>query len=125
MNQFNIISADEPTDPPLQWNSQPTSSHFRYRTSTTKTSTVVSSIMGKLNHHSIDNGDVKVHPLYFPFESNSESVPYPETNPIKSIDDEMDHLLKFFYSELDDDILDIDVHMIQDLLVVTPSLNFL
>ena len=50
--------------------------------------------MGRLNHNGIDNGDVKVHPSEFPFESNSESVPYPDTTLIKSIDgDEMDHLL--------------------------------
>ena len=44
--------------------------------------------MGILNHHSIDNGDVEFHPLEFPFESNSESVPDPDTTPIKSIDDD-------------------------------------
>ena len=50
--------------------------------------------MGRLNHHSIDNGDVEVHPSEFPVEFNSESVPDPDTTPIKSIDDdEMDHLL--------------------------------
>ena len=54
--------------------------------------------MGRMNHHNIDNGDVEVHPWYFPVESNSESVPDPDTNPIKSIDDdEMDHLLEFFH----------------------------
>ena len=43
--------------------------------------------MGILNHHSIDNGDVEFHPSEFPFEPNSESVPDPDTTPIKSIDD--------------------------------------
>ena len=48
-----------------------------------KTNRVVSAIMGKLNHHAIDNGDVEVHPSEYPFASNSESVPYTYTNPIK------------------------------------------
>ena len=34
--------------------------------------------------------------------------------PIKSIDDdEMDHLLEFFHSEHDDDLLDVDLQMLQ------------
>ena len=50
--------------------------------------------MGRLNHHAIDNSDVKVFTSDFPVESNSESVPYPENTFIKSIDnDEMDNLL--------------------------------
>ena len=50
--------------------------------------------MGKLNHHAIDNGDIKTHTSEFTVESNYESVPDPDTTPIKSIDDdEMDHLL--------------------------------
>ena len=41
------------------------------------------------------NGDIKVHPTEFPFESNSESVPDPDTNPMKSIDgDETYHILE-------------------------------
>ena len=63
-----------------------------------KTSPVVSDIMGRLNHHAIDNGDVDVHPSEFPFEYNSESIPDTDTTPIKSIDDdEMDHLLELFH----------------------------
>ena len=70
--------------------------------------------MSTLNHHAIDNGDVKVHTSYFPAEFTSESVPYPETTPIKSNDDdEMDNILEFFHSENDDDILDVDLLMIQ------------
>ena len=38
--------------------------------------------MSILNHRAIDNGDVEVHPSDFPFGSNSESVPYPDTTPI-------------------------------------------
>ena len=54
--------------------------------------------MVKLNHHTIDNGDVKIPTSDFPVESNYESVPYPDTNPIISIDDdEMDHLLELFH----------------------------
>ena len=70
--------------------------------------------MGRLNHHAIDNVDVKVPTSESPVESNSESVPDPDTNPIKSIDDdEMDHLLEFFHSEHDEDFLDVDLQMLQ------------
>ena len=52
--------------------------------------------MGKLNHHAIDNGDITSD---VPDESCYDSVPYPDTTPIKSIDDdEMDHLLEIFHS---------------------------
>ena len=55
--------------------------------------------MGRLNHHTIDNGDVEVHPLEFPFEYNSEYVQYLDTTMTRSIDDdEMDHLLELFHS---------------------------
>ena len=51
--------------------------------------------MGKLNHHAIDNGDITSD---VPVEPRYESVPYPDTPPIKSIyDDKMDHLLEFFF----------------------------
>ena len=96
MNQLKTFHGDEPTDPPRDWNIQPSSFHFKSRTSPTKTSPVVSSIMGILNHHAIDNGGVEVHPSEFPVESNSEYVPDTYTTPIKSIDDdEMDHILEF------------------------------
>ena len=50
--------------------------------------------MGKLNHCAINNGDIKIPTSYVPVESNYDSVPDPDTTPIKSIDgDEMDHLL--------------------------------
>ena len=81
----------------------------------------MSAIMGKINHHDIDNGDVKIPISEFSVESNYESVPYPDTTIIKSIDDdEIDHLLEFFHSEHDEDLLDVDPHMLQDLLVVAP-----
>ena len=70
--------------------------------------------MGRLNHHSIVNGNVKIPTSDFPIESNSESVPDPDTTPIKSIDDdEMDNLLEFFHSEHDDNLLDVDLQMLQ------------
>ena len=54
--------------------------------------------MGKLNHHAIDNSDIQITTSDVPVESNYDSVPYPETTTIKSIDDdEMDHLLEFFH----------------------------
>ena len=58
--------------------------------------------MGKLNHHVIDNGDITSD---VPVDSSYDSVPYRDTPPIKSIDDdEMYHLLEFFHSEHDDDL---------------------
>ena len=79
-----------------------------------KTSPVVSAIMGRLNHHDIDNGDVEVHPSYFSAESNYETVLDPDTTPIKSMDDyEMYLLLEFFHSEHDDHILDVYLQILQ------------
>ena len=81
--------------------------------------------MGRLNHYAIDNGDVKVPTSEFPFEFKSESVPDPDTPLIKSIDDnEMDHLLEFFHPEHDDNILDVDLHMLQSWLVLSPPSEF-
>ena len=75
---------------------------------------MVSALIGRLNHRSIDNGDIEVHRSEFPVELNSESVPYPDTTLIKSIDDyEIDHLLEFFHSEHDEDLLDVDIHILQ------------
>ena len=80
--------------------------------------------MERLNHHAIDNGDVEFHPSEFPVEPNYEYIPDPDTTQIKSIDDdEMDHLLEFFYLEHDDDLLDVELHMIQAWLVVSPPSN--
>ena len=99
MNQFNALNVDEPTYPPREWNIQPPEYYFKSMTSPPKNSPVVSAIMVRLNHHSIDNGDVEVHPSGFPFVSNSESVIYLDTTPIKSIDYyEMYHLFELFHS---------------------------
>ena len=74
-----------------------------------------------INHRTVDNGDVEDHSLVFQVEFNSESVPDPYTTSIQSIDDdEMDHLLEFFYSEHDEDLLDVDLHMLQAWLVLAP-----
>ena len=66
MNQFNNLHGYEPTDPPGEWNRKPPAAHFKYKTSPPKTSPVVSAIIGRLNHHVLDNGDVEVHPSDFP-----------------------------------------------------------
>ena len=58
MNQINASYVEEPTDPPRECNSQPPASHLKSSTSHPKNIPVVSDIMGILNHHSIDNGDV-------------------------------------------------------------------
>ena len=69
---------------------------------------------GRLNHHDIDNGDVKVQTSYFLVEFNYKSVPDLDTTPIKSIDDdEMDYLLELFHSEHDEDLLDVELHILQ------------
>ena len=68
---------------------------------------MVSAITEKLNHHAIDNGDITSDVLV---ESNYASGPDPDTTPIKSIDDdEMYHLLEFFHSEHDDNLLYVDL----------------
>ena len=70
--------------------------------------------MGRLNHHAINNGDVELYPLDYPFESTSESVTDPDTTPIKSIDDdEMYQLLQLFHSEHYYDLFDVELHMLQ------------
>ena len=88
MNHLNALNGEEPNEPPRYWNSQPPEAHFKSRTSTPNTRPVVSAIVGRLNHHAMDNGDVEIHPSEFPVEFNSESVPDPDTTPIKSIDDD-------------------------------------
>ena len=77
INQFNALHGEEPNKPPIECNSQPLSDHIKSRTYPPKARPVVSSIMGRLNHHAIDNVDVEVHPSDFPVELNSESVPDP------------------------------------------------
>ena len=75
---------------------------------------MVSAITGRLNHRAIDNDDVKIPTSEFPVEYNFESVPDPDTTPIKSNDDdEIDHLLELFHSEHDDDLLDVYLHILQ------------
>ena len=74
---------------------------------------MVLDITGRLNHHSIDNGDVEVYPSEYPFEYTSDSIPDPDTTLIKSIDDdEMDQLLGFFHLYHDDDILNVELQML-------------
>ena len=111
INQFNALHVDGPKEPPREWNSQPPVAQFKSRSSPSRTNPVVSDIMGKLNHRAIDNGDITSD---VPVESSYDSVPDPDTTPIKSIDDdEMDHLLEFFHSEHDDGLLYVDLQMIQ------------
>ena len=55
---------------------------------------VIFFVIGRLDHHAIDNGNVEVHPPEYPFEYTSEYFPDPDTTTIKSIDDdEMEQLL--------------------------------
>ena len=82
--------------------------------SPSRTNPVISALMGKLNNHAIDNDDVKIPTSEFPVEYNSESVTDPNTTTIKSIDDDkIDHLLGFFHSKHDEDLLDVDLQMLQ------------
>ena len=41
MNQFNELHGDETKEPPREWNSQPPESHFKSRTSPSRTNPVV------------------------------------------------------------------------------------
>ena len=77
MNQLNALNGEETTDPPREYNSQPIAYHLKFRGPSTKTSTVVSDIMERLNNHTIDIGDVNGHTSDFPVEFNYESVPDP------------------------------------------------
>ena len=114
MNNFNALHGEEPKCPPREWNRQPPADNFKSRSSTSRTNPVISDIMEKLNHHYIDNSDVKITTSDVPVESNYDSVPDPDTTPIQSIDDDkMDHLLEFSHSEHDEDLIDIDLQMLQ------------
>ena len=62
INQFNALRGEDPNEPPKECNIQPIESQLKSRTSSTNTSPLVSDIMGKINHHAINNGDVEVHP---------------------------------------------------------------
>ena len=91
MNNFNALHGDEPKEPPRERNIQSLAAHFKSRSSPSRTNPVVSATMGKMNHHTTGNGDIT---LDVPVESSYDSVPYPDTNAIKYIDDdEMDHIL--------------------------------
>ena len=83
MNQFNDLHGEQPNELPRQWNIQPPESHLKSRKSPPNTRPLVSYIMGILNHHGIDNGDVEVHTSEISVESNSESVPDTYTTTIK------------------------------------------
>ena len=48
---------------------------------------MISAIMGGINNNDVGNGDVEVSTSEYPFEYTSDSIPYPDTNPIKVIDD--------------------------------------
>ena len=85
-NQLNALHGDEPKEPPIERNIQPPAAHFKSRTSPSITNPVISNIMGRINHHAIDNGDFKFPTSEFLVESNYESVPDPDTTKIKSID---------------------------------------
>ena len=113
-NKLNALHDYEPNDPPREWNGQPPADHFKSRTSPTKTNTVVSAIIGRLNHHAINNGDVDVHPSGFSAEFNPESVTDTDTILIKKIDYyEMVHLLKLFHLEYNADTLDVELQVFQ------------
>ena len=83
INQLNALHGDEPKEPPREWNSQPPEAHFKSRSSPSRTNPVILAIMGKINHHAINNGDIKIPTSEVPVESNYDSVSYPDTAPIK------------------------------------------
>ena len=83
INWFNSIHYGEPTEPPIEWNSQPPSDNFKSHTHPTKNSPEFSDLMVRLNHHEVENGDAEVYTSYYELESTSESVSVPYKNPIK------------------------------------------
>ena len=62
MNQFNALHVNELNKLPRKCNIQPTPDNFKSRTSPLKTNPAVPATMGRLNHHSIDIGEIKVPP---------------------------------------------------------------
>ena len=58
INQLKALQGEKSTEPPRYWNAQPPWVHFKYFTATTNTSPMVLDIMGRLNRHAVDNGDV-------------------------------------------------------------------
>ena len=62
MNQLNTLHVEEPTEPPRECNSQHPETEFKSMTSPSITIPLVSATMGRINHPSIDFGDVEVHP---------------------------------------------------------------
>ena len=66
MKQFNTLHGDKPSEPQRQCNSQPPSVHFKPHNSAPKHSPLVSEITERINHHSVDNGDVELYPSYYP-----------------------------------------------------------
>ena len=58
MIQFNALHNNEPTDTPRECNIQPPAVYIKSQTSSPKIIPVISSIMGRLNHHYIGNDDV-------------------------------------------------------------------
>ena len=64
-------------------NNQLQSVQFKYNTTHPKISPVVVDIMRRLNHSTIDNGDVEVRTSEYLFESTNESVTIPDTTPTK------------------------------------------
>ena len=69
-NKFNALHGYEPIETPIECNIQPPVDHFKSGTSPEKTSPVISDNMGRLNHNSIDNGDVDICPSEFLFEDS-------------------------------------------------------
>ena len=72
MNQLNSLHGEKTKEPPREWNIQPPEYQIKFRSSPSRTNPVISAIMGKLNHHAIDNGDVKIPTSDFPVECHYE-----------------------------------------------------
>ena len=73
---YNTVHGDKPNDPPKEWTINSPAVHLNYQTSTPRTSndkihiTVVSGLIGKMNHNS-GCGDIEVYPYKY--------MPYPYT----------------------------------------------
>ena len=58
MDQFNTLHVEEPNEPTRECNIQPPAVYIKSQTSSPKIIPVISSKMGRLNHHYIGNDDV-------------------------------------------------------------------
>ena len=102
----------EKNEPPKEWTITTTVDRFKSTSSASINptdklySTFVPAFIGKLNHCSVDSGDIQVYPF--------EYIPDTDTITIKSEgNDEMHQISEFIHYEHDCYFLDINLQIIQ------------